>query len=70
MTNLTAKLSDKGLKLRDIADHMNVDKSTVTRWMQSKIPAERVLEVERFTGIPRHELRPDIYPPVDAGAVS
>lgn len=28
-----------------------------------QIPAERVLDVERVTGIPRHELRPDLYPP-------
>jgi DNA-binding transcriptional regulator YdaS (Cro superfamily) len=27
-----------------------------------RIPAERVLDVERVTGIPRHELRPDLYP--------
>ena len=25
-------------------------------------PAERVLRIEEVTGIPRHELRPDIYP--------
>ena len=27
------------------------------------IPANRVIAIERVTGIPRHELRPDIYPP-------
>jgi DNA-binding transcriptional regulator YdaS (Cro superfamily) len=27
------------------------------------LPAERVLDIERVTGIPRHELRPDLYPP-------
>ena len=29
----------------------------------TRIPAERVLEVEALTGIPCCELRPDIYPP-------
>lgn len=26
-------------------------------------PPRRVLLVERLTGVPRHELRPDLYPP-------
>lgn len=33
----------------------------VSQWR--RVPVERVLEVERVTGIPRSELRPDIYPP-------
>lgn len=32
----------------------------VSQW--DKIPPLRVLEVERATGISRHELRPDLYP--------
>lgn len=32
----------------------------ISQWR--RVPAERVLEVERVTGVPRHELRPDIYP--------
>lgn len=35
----------------------------VQRWCASgRVPAERVISVERATGIPRHELRPDLYP--------
>lgn len=33
----------------------------ISQWR--RVPVERVLEVEKATGIPRHELRPDIYPP-------
>lgn len=32
----------------------------ISQWRQ--VPAGRVLDVERVTGVPRHELRPDIYP--------
>lgn len=32
----------------------------VSQWKQ--VPAERVLDVERVTGVPRHRLRPDLYP--------
>lgn len=30
----------------------------ISQWKQ--VPAERVVEVETVTGIPRHELRPDL----------
>ncbi|UUX38862.1 helix-turn-helix domain-containing protein [Burkholderia contaminans] len=30
------------------------------------VPAERVLAIEAATGISRHELRPDLYPEIDA----
>jgi len=33
----------------------------VSQWQ--RVPVERVLDVEKATGVPRHELRPDIYPP-------
>lgn len=32
----------------------------ISQW--KRVPAERVIEVERVTGISRHELRPDLYP--------
>ncbi|MCV0379022.1 YdaS family helix-turn-helix protein [Nitratireductor sp.] len=40
--------------------------SVIANWRaRGRIPAERVLEVERITGISRHELRPDVFgPPV------
>jgi len=31
-----------------------------------RIPAERAAQVEAITGIPRHELRPDIFPAPEA----
>lgn len=52
----------RGLKLIDLSRGLGVDKATVTRWAQKRIPAERVVEIERITGIPRHDLRPDLYP--------
>lgn len=32
----------------------------VSRWEET--PVRRVLEIERLTGVSRHDLRPDIYP--------
>lgn len=31
----------------------------VSQW--KRVPAERVLDVERISGVSRHELRPDIF---------
>lgn len=32
----------------------------VSQW--KKVPPSRVIDVEKHTGVSRHELRPDIYP--------
>lgn len=42
-----------------IAGFFGITHGAVAQW--EKIPPERVLGVERVTGISRHELRPDIY---------
>lgn len=39
----------------------NITPQAVSQW--TKVPANRVLEVERITGVSRHDLRPDIYGP-------
>jgi DNA-binding transcriptional regulator YdaS (Cro superfamily) len=50
------------LSLEQFARAFRVHKTTAMRWEQKRVPAERVLDVERITGISRHELRPDLYP--------
>jgi DNA-binding transcriptional regulator YdaS (Cro superfamily) len=61
MIALKAQLKDSGIRLVDLAAKLKVNKATVTRWHQKKVPAERVLEVARVTGIPKEKLRPDLY---------
>ena len=59
---------DKGLKLaikaagsaRRLAAKLGVSQQAVQQWQ--RIPAERVIEVERLT-MPRERLRPDLHPP-------
>lgn len=43
---------------------IGISPQAIGQWRQ--IPAERVLDVERITGISRHDLRPDIYGPAPA----
>lgn len=49
----------------ELAKALNVSPQRVWNWVNrdSEIPAEQVLPIERATGIPRHELRPDIFEP-------
>lgn len=46
--------------MSELARRLGVKVQTIQQW--TRIPAERVHDVERVTGIPRHELRPDLYP--------
>lgn len=49
--------------LTALAGPLRISKQAVQQW--SEVPPLRVLEVERISGVSRHELRPDIYPPTD-----
>lgn len=44
-------------------EQLRVSRRTLFNWKAASIPADRVPEVERITGIPRHELRPDLWEP-------
>lgn len=46
-----------------LASELGITPQALSQW--DKVPPLRVLDVERVTGVPRHELRPDIYPPQD-----
>ena len=61
-TPLKTMLRERGMRMNALARLLGVDKATVTRWVQSRVPAERVLEIEKNTGISRTEIRPDLYP--------
>ena len=47
--------------LVELARALGIKHQSFYSW--KKVPAERVLAFERATGIPRSEVRPDLYPP-------
>ncbi len=49
-----------------LAKLVGITRQAISQW--DKVPADRVLAVERATGgqVTRSELRPDLYPPQDA----
>lgn len=52
-----------------LGNRLGITSQAVSQWR--RVPAERVIEVERATGVSRHELRPDIYPePAPLAAVA
>jgi DNA-binding transcriptional regulator YdaS (Cro superfamily) len=54
-----------------LAKMCGVRQSHVWNWLNRRgskgIPPQHVITVERATGIPRHEIRPDIFP--DEGGI-
>lgn len=60
MSTLSDLLKDRGMKLVDLARELKVNKATVSRWGQKEVPTDRLAAVEKATGIPPGELRPDL----------
>lgn len=46
--------------LAGLAAPLGITAQAVSQW--DEVPPLRVIAVERITGVPRHELRPDLYP--------
>ena len=43
-----------------LAAALGISAQAISQW--EEVPPLRVLAVERISGVPRHELRPDLYP--------
>ena len=60
MDALKTYLAAKRGRLVKLARELEINPSAMAQW--DRIPAERVISVENATGIPRQDLRPDLYP--------
>lgn len=58
MEPMTTIRQQRGLMAK-IAAELGITRAAVAMWRQ--VPVQRVADVERLTGIPRHELRPDLW---------
>ena len=50
-----------------LASLLGIRQSHISNWKNrgKRVPAEWVIKIEKATGVPRHELRPDLYPTED-----
>ncbi len=49
----------KRVSVRDLASGLGITSAAVYAWPE--VPLDRIADVERLSGIPREQLRPDIY---------
>lgn len=59
MIEIVAKAAEKAGGVVALARELGIKHTALYSW--KRVPAERVLEIERITGISRHTLRPDVY---------
>lgn len=59
MDKLTLWIKAERGRLSQLAKSLNITPGAIAQWQV--VPAERMGEVSRITGIPMEELRPDIF---------
>ena len=68
MDKLRAYLDAERGRASRLAETLKIFPSAISQWKQ--IPLKHVLDVERFTGLSRHALRPDYFGPAPRAARS
>lgn len=64
-----AEIIDKAGGVTKVSRELGLPVGTVSAWItRNRVPAERVISLERVTGAPRHQIRSDIYPPEEIGS--
>ncbi|MEI4482200.1 MULTISPECIES: transcriptional regulator [unclassified Phyllobacterium] len=59
MIEIVAKAAEKTGGVVSLARELGIKHTAMYSW--KRVPAERVLDIERVSGISRHELRPDLF---------
>jgi DNA-binding transcriptional regulator YdaS (Cro superfamily) len=62
-SNALGRAKQRAGGAKALADMLGISIQAIGQWR--KVPPLRVLQIEYRTGVPRHELRPDLYPAPD-----
>jgi DNA-binding transcriptional regulator YdaS (Cro superfamily) len=49
--------------LKRVAERLGITPQAIHQWPEAGPPAKHVLALEEMSGVPRYEIRPDIYGP-------
>lgn len=66
MIEIVTKAAEKAGGVVALSRELGIKHTALYSW--KRVPAERVVDIERVTGISRHELRPDIFGPAPEAA--
>lgn len=64
--DLLSIVIDKAGGATKLGRALGISHQAILKW--PKVPATRVLEVERLTGVSRHALRPDVFGPLPSSS--
>lgn len=64
MIEIVTRAAEKAGGVVSLARELGIKHTALYSW--NRVPAERVLDIERLAGISRHEQRPDIFGPAPA----
>jgi len=60
-TGLQRAIDTLGGSQNAFAKALGVHRQSVAYWLKHRVPADRVIAIEKLTGVPRHELAPELF---------
>jgi DNA-binding transcriptional regulator YdaS (Cro superfamily) len=60
-SEVLASVIEAGGGPSELGRRLGIASQSISEWR--RVPADRVIDIERITGIPRSVLRPDLHPP-------
>lgn len=63
MSDVVDRIIEGAGGLKSVLETFRITRQAVDKWRKSGVPPKRVIPAEALSGVPRHEIRSDLYPP-------